>query len=256
MILSLRPGLPLSSTVECIWHYEGEAVAHGRENVLPDGRFQIVLNLAAGKGAVCGLRSQHVVVDPALISLMMGVVFRPGGAVGFLGASPLEFLDRSVPLDLVWGASPLLEQLRDTASVRTRLCRLEAALTQRMLRDRKGHTTTPRAIDYALRAFNNAPHIGTVADVSLEIGRSRRWFSQAFGEQVGMTPKRYCRLMRFQTTVRQIASGQSVNWADIAQAGGFSDQAHLVHEFRAFSGLSPERFRVAERPFPNHVRTD
>ena len=91
MLLTLYPGSPLSSVVECIWHYEGTSRVHGREHVLPDARFQIALDLDAGNGAVCGLRSQHVVIDPARIPSMMGVVFRPGGALGFLGASALEF---------------------------------------------------------------------------------------------------------------------------------------------------------------------
>jgi AraC-like DNA-binding protein len=255
MLLTLHPAFSLSSVVECIWHHEGAAVVRGREHVLPDGRFQIVFNLAAGNGAVCGLRSQHVVIDTAQIPWLMGVVFRPGGALGLLGASALEFCDRSVTLDLVWGSqtNPLLEQLRDAASAGKRLRILEAAIADRTRRD--GKAIHP-AVDYALQVFNNAPHIRTVADVSCEIGWSRRWFSHAFSEQVGMTPKRYCRLMRFQRVVRQIASGQPVDWVDVALAGGFCDQAHLVHEFRAFSGLSPERYLTAERPFPNHVRTD
>jgi transcriptional regulator GlxA family with amidase domain len=107
---------------------------------------------------------------------------------------------------------------------------------------------------YALHAFANAAQMRTVADVSREIGWSRRWLSHAFAEQVGMTPKRYCRLIRFQQVVREIASRQRVDWAGIALAGGFCDQAHLIHEFRAFSGLSPETFLASERPFPNHVR--
>src|SRR5436190_15464342 len=113
MLLILRPECPLSTVVDCIWHHESAQAVNGREHVLPDGRFQIVLNLAAGKGAVCGLRSQHVVIDTAQITSLMGVVFRPGGAVGLLGASTLEFCDRSVALDLVWGsqAAPLMEQL-------------------------------------------------------------------------------------------------------------------------------------------------
>lgn len=92
-----------------------------------------------------------------------------------------------------------------------------------------------------------------MADVSREIGWSRR--SHAFSEQVGMTPKRYCRLMRFCKIVRQIASNQPVDWVDVALAGGLFDQAHLIHEFREFSGLSPVRYLSAEHPFPNHVRT-
>jgi transcriptional regulator GlxA family with amidase domain len=71
-----------------------------------------------------------------------------------------------------------------------------------------------------------------------------------------MTPKRYCRLMRFRKVVRQIASNQPVDWVDVALSAGFCDQAHSVHEFRAFSGLSPEHYLTAEHPFPNHVRTD
>jgi len=61
--------------------------------------------------------------------------------------------------------------------------------------------------------------------------------------------------MRWRKVVRQIASNQPVDWVDVALAGGFCDQAHLIHEFRAFSGLSPERYVEAEHPFPNHVRT-
>jgi transcriptional regulator GlxA family with amidase domain len=71
-----------------------------------------------------------------------------------------------------------------------------------------------------------------------------------------MTPKRYCRLIRFCKVVRQIAAKQPVDWIDVALSGGFYDQAHLIHEFRAFSGLSPERYLRAEHPFPNHVRTE
>ena len=103
MLLTLRPECPLSTVVDCIWHHAGAQAVNGREHVLPDGRFQIVLNLAAGKGTVCGLRSQHVVIDTAQIPWMMGVVLRSGGALAFLGASALEFWNQSVALDLVWG---------------------------------------------------------------------------------------------------------------------------------------------------------
>jgi AraC-like DNA-binding protein len=92
--------------------------------------------------------------------------------------------------------------------------------------------------------------------VSREIGWSRRWFSKTFSDAVGMTPKRYSRLVRFQRVVRQLASGGRVDWAELALSGGFADQAHLIHEFRAFSGLSPESFLAAQRPSPNHLRVD
>src|SRR5947209_6607779 len=118
MLLTLRPESPLSTVVECIWHHEGAAAVNAREHVLPDGRFHIVLNLASGKGAVSGLRSQYAVIDTTQIPWAMGVVLRTVGPLVFLGASALEFWNRTVALDQVccrWGTQ-IFEKLRDAAS--------------------------------------------------------------------------------------------------------------------------------------------
>jgi AraC-like DNA-binding protein len=112
------------------------------------------------------------------------------------------------------------------------------------------------AVEYAVREFGRVPHIRSVIDVTKEAGLSRRRLSQLFREQVGITPKLYCRLHRFRHVVRQIASGGPGDWADVALAGGYCDQAHLAHEFRDFSGMSPSSYLAAERPFANHVRMD
>jgi AraC-like DNA-binding protein len=216
-----------------------------------------MLNLGAGAAAVAGLRSHHVVIDTGRVSSVMGVVFRPGAAQAFLAAPAVDFSDQAIQLDLVWGwrsADQLLDRLLEARTAETRLRIVEEALIDRMQTFRQKHLPMHPIMKYALNVFDNAPHIRTVADISREIGWSRRWFSHAFAEQVGMTPKRYCRLVRFQDVVRQTASQRSVDWAGIASAGGFCDQAHLVHEFRAFSGLTPEMFLNSERPFPNHVR--
>jgi AraC-like DNA-binding protein len=259
MILSRHPCARLSAAIESIWHYESsDTEVHGRERVLPDGRFQVALNLSGRAAAVSGLRSHHVVIDTARLSHVMGVVFRPAGARAFFEEPALDFYNRSVPLALVWGpkANHLVDRLRSEPSAPRRLAILEASLVEISSRRDSRRLTVHPAVTYALREFRNSPHIKTVSEVSREIGWSRRWFCQAFGEAVGMTPKRYCRLLRFQKVVRQIAAGRRVAWADLATSAGFVDQAHLAHEFRAFSGLSPERFLAAERPYPNHVRLD
>jgi AraC-like DNA-binding protein len=206
MILSRCPGLPLTPYVECLWHHESAAPLQYRERVLPDGRFHLMLNLGVGVAAVAGLRSHHVVVDTAQASSVMGVVFRSGAARPFLAAPAVDFFDQAVGLDLVWGprsADQLLDQLREAQTADTRLRIVEKGLVDRMQGFREKHLPIHPTVHYALRAFGNARHIRTVADVSREIRWSRRWFSHAFAEQVGMTPKRYCRLVRFQHVVRK-----------------------------------------------------
>ena len=258
MLLTHRPGPPLTSCVEALWYYDGfQTAAHHKERVLPNGRFQIVIDLSAGSGAVAGLQSQCFVIKPAAIQSVMGIIFRPGGARGFVEGPADDFYNRVVPLDAVWGsqATELRDRLGDAVTVGSKFQVLETALLQGMRRTAARLALHP-SVQYALREFRHVAHIKTVIDISREAGLSRRRFSELFREQVGMTPKLYCRLIRFRAVVRQIATGAQVEWTDVAVAGGYYDQAHLTHEFRDFSGMSPGRYLAAERPSINHVRID
>ena len=258
MLLTHRPGPPLASYVEALWYYDGYQTAQHRERVLPNGKFQVVINLSAGPGAVSGMRSQYIAIETAAIQSVMGVIFRPGGARGFFEVPANDFYNRVVPVDAVWGsqAGQLRDRLREAATVAGKFQVFETALLQVMQRGAEERLALHPSVQYALREFRHAPDIRTVTDVSREAGLSRRRFSQLFGEQVGMTPKLYCRLIRFREVVRQIAAGGPVDWAEMALAGGYCDQAHLAHEFHYFSGMCPSGYLAAGRPYANHVRMD
>src|ERR1043166_399908 len=91
MLVSSRPAPPLGSRIEVIWRYDGQESGAHRETVLPNGRWQMMINLASGQGHVCGLQSHHTVVETASIPPMLGIVFRPGGARGLFGAAADDF---------------------------------------------------------------------------------------------------------------------------------------------------------------------
>ena len=251
MLAAHRPVPPLSFLVDTLWYHHGDQSVPQPERVLPDGRFQLVLDLTAGPGVVAGMRSRYIEIDAAAIRTVMGVVFRPGGARSFFDVPAHEFYNQVVTLDLVWGASvaALRDRLMESPTVAERFQVLETALQQRVNTRLSVHP----AVGYALGAFHRAPHIQRVLNVTKDAGLSRRRLSQLFREQVGITPKLYCRLRRFQQVIRQIAAGAPVDWSDVALAGGYADQAHLSHEFREFSGLSPSACLVHARPFLNHA---
>jgi AraC-like DNA-binding protein len=256
MLLTYHPGPPLASYVEALWHYNGCHTAHHKERVLPNGRFQIFIDLLTGLGAVSGMRSHHTVIETATRQSVMGVVFRPGGARAFFDVPANDFYNQVVPLDVVWGphVTEVCARLQEVITVQGKFQVLESALIKALQRGADERLALHPSVEYALRAFRQASEIRSVIGVSKEVGRSRRRFSQLFREQIGMTPKLYCRLLRFRAVVRHIVAGGHVNWVDVAQAGGYYDQAHLAHDFRDFSGMSPGSYLVAERPFLNHVR--
>jgi AraC-like DNA-binding protein len=255
MYLEHRPANPLASFVEKLWYCGQYQAAHSKERVLPSGRFQLVIDLAESSSPplVVGMRSECGVIETAGLQSMIGVVFRPGGTVPFLRWSAGEYYNREVPLDLIWGtaATRLRDRLREACTPSARFRLLESALLQAIQ-----PVPLHSAVSYALGEFQHAPHIRGVLDVTREAGLSRRRFAQLFREQVGLTPKLYCRVRRFQEVVRKFATGAHVDFADVAVAGGYCDQAHMANDFRAFAGISPGAWLSAERPFRNHAAID
>jgi AraC-like DNA-binding protein len=272
MLLAHQPSAPLASYVEKLWYCDGYQGVHRKEKerVLPNGRFQLVISLAEGplrapgtpteewgqlaSSLVLGIRSHYSVIHTAGLQSAMGVVFWAGGARAFFDSRADAFYNESVPLDLIWGpkASELRDRLRAASTAVRKFRVLETALLERVNKGLELHT----AVRYALGAFAQTPHIRSVLDVTKETGLSRRRFAQLFREQVGLTPKLFCRLHRFQGVLRQIALGAPVDWADLALAGGYCDQAHLAHEFRDFSGVSPTAYLASERTVVNHLPID
>jgi AraC-like DNA-binding protein len=258
MHLSYKPALPLARYVQSLWYSAGHEVAHRRERVLPGGRFQIVIDLRDGASAtpalVVGMQSNYAVIDVHGIQSMMGILFRPGGSRSLFDLPSDEFYNRVIPLELVWGSTvaELRERLQEGASPAEKFRVLEAALQCRAQNHRELHC----AVQHALGEFQRVPHVQSVLGISAEAGLSRRRFAQLFREQVGLTPKLYCRILRFQGVISQISSGQDVDWAEVALATGYYDQAHLAHEFRGFSGISLGSYARHKQPWVNHVPLD
>lgn len=255
LLLARQPSQALAPYVEKLWYCSGYPVAHSRERILPNGKFQLIIDLrdsiSAAAPLVVGMQSKCNIIETQGFQSMIGVLFRPGGAQRFLKISADEFRDRVVPLDQVWGAAgaDLRDCLREAGSPQEKFRILEAAL--------QGHAETQRklhdAVRYALGEFQRVPHTQSVLAVTRKAGLSRRRFAQLFREQVGLTPKVYCRILRFQQVVGQLASGQVIDWAEVALATGHYDQAHLAHEFRAFSGLSLGSYMVTDQRWMNHI---
>jgi len=252
VVLLRRPNPALARFVELFWHDGRYRALTHRERVLPTGAFTMVFDLESGDCIVGGLRTKCIEFDTGPVGTVVGALFRPGGGRGIFDFSAEELYNETVPLDLLWGtgAGELCNRMREATCPYARLRILEDALTRRM----RERAILHPAVGYGLQEFQQVPDIGRILGVVKNAGLSRRRFSQLFREQVGLTPKLYCRLRRFHWVLGRISYGIGVEWADVAVAGGYTDQAHLVHEFREFSGFSPAAFLAAKRPSGAHVR--
>lgn len=87
-----------------------------------------------------------------------------------------------------------------------------------------------------------------VADLARATDLGERQFERRFTRAVGVSPKRYARVLRFREALRLKAEGVEAAWASVAHAAGYVDQAHMIHEFQALAGDTPERLMAAMAP--------
>jgi AraC-like DNA-binding protein len=267
------PAAPLSDFVALLWAYEGYSQPHKKERLLPDGSMELVINLhedvervydphdpekfrTVRGPLVVGAHSEFFVIDTAGQYSVVGAHFKPGGAFPFIGLPASELHNALVPLEDLWGgqAGTLRERLLEAPSGVTRLRVLERALFERagLARAGAGLRRHP-AVAFALREFRGLPHARTIAEVTGQIGLSAKRFIEVFSGEVGLTPKLFCRVRRFQRVLRAIENGRPVEWAAVATDCGYFDQAHFIHDFRAFSGLNPTSYLAQRTEHLNHV---
>ena len=99
----------------------------------------------------------------------------------------------------------------------------------------------------------NCARIGEIAD---EIGISHKHLLREFDRCVGLAPKLFARLCAFQRVIQSVGHKPSVDWAATAATCGYYDQAHLIREFRAFSGLTPTEYLTRRGPFLNYLAVE
>jgi AraC-like DNA-binding protein len=260
----MRPRSPaLAPFVASMGYLEGR-FPHGRERVLPTGTVQLLVNLdrdalhsapdglppiRTGGAALQGPSARSAVVETADQRAIVWVGFRPGGAAPFFPGLA-EARDQLVPLDAVWGrrGRALRDRLLAAGSADEMLAAVEDALLA---------AAEPPRPDPALAAAVAALHRGaSVAEAADRLGWTTKRLVRLFGAQVGLAPKRFARVRRFQRLLSAAATrlgGTGGDWARLAAECGYHDQAHMIHDFRSFAGQSPSEYTPRSAEERNHV---
>jgi AraC-like DNA-binding protein len=249
------PRPPLSEFVAMFWYFKHDEVANARERVLPTGAVDLIIRLDSGRSADSGMfgpRTRSVVINTTSKFELLGVHFKLGGGFPFLQLPMDELQDIGVSIGDLWGkndAQCLLEVLHEAATAEMKFRILERWLLK-VARDRlQSHP----AVTFAMRALCSG-RFGSAASVAEKTGYSQRHFIELFRKEVGLTPKKFQRLSRFRKVIDAVQRQTEVDWTDVGLSLGYFDQAHLIHDFRDFSGLTPEQYMKLRTGYINHVR--
>jgi AraC-like DNA-binding protein len=268
LYLTHIPKAPLCEFVELFWYYEGYTQPHAKERIMPDGSMELVINLREDESRIydtenpelfdrysgsilAGPRSGFFVIDTVGQASVIGIHFRPGGVSRFLKLPLNELQNQCVTLDCLWGraGADFRNRVLEAPTPEARLRVLEQCLLEQTARPME----QPAAVRGALHYISHQLAGLSVADLAGHIGLGRRRFIQVFSEEVGLTPKLFCRVRRFQQVLHSIHGRDDIDWADVALGCGYFDQAHFNHDFRAFSGINPSTYLRHRTDHLNHV---
>lgn len=266
---SFLPSPLLADYIENFSVFEGEAeLSPGRERRLPDGRVALVINLghdtlracAPGQGdqlqsfyggILHGAFSQASIIDATSLVTTISVNFKPGGVLPFLPLPASELTNQVVDLATLWGAAAI-DMREQVLLARTKVEQvhiIERFLLARVDEEQMAHP----AIEFALTQFLAGQERPSISEVRTQLGLPPKRFIHLFEQAVGLTPKVFCRLLRFQEVLRHIQRGQNVRWTDIALSCGYFDQAHFIHDFQSFAELTPSAYLALRGEHHNHV---
>jgi AraC-like DNA-binding protein len=266
--MPVRSPVPaLRPFIETLWVSVSDAPASRsipcREYALPAAGMHLVIRLSGqpirlidaafpdgcdyGYAVIGGARSRYYVRELMEPSLAIGATLLPGAAELLFKVRADELAERHTRLEDVWGyqVAALRQRLIETAQPEKQLDLFESFLLNRLPAIKGMHP----AVAQALAQMRGTTNIDWLAKQS---GYSHRRFIELFSSTLGLTPKLYCRVQRFQKAVRMVTGPG--DWTDIAFDLGYSDQAHFNREFREFSGMTPAEYRKLAPISPGHVR--
>jgi AraC-like DNA-binding protein len=247
----LPPPASLEPYIRCFWFLSGDDLGSAPQTIVADGRIEIILHLADpfqridanGLGRaqdnvlISGQLTSPIQVRPDGIADIVGVRFRTAAASSFFRLPLSELNDRVEPLHQV--SRRLARELYDAAA-RQRTAPARARALSRVL---ERSLLRPRdLLSACVVSALDVSHAPSVADVAALHGVSARTIERRIQENTGLSPAVLRRVMRFRRAFRELDQSPPGTWTGVAARTGYYDQAHLIRDFRQFTGASPSEF--------------
>lgn len=257
-----KPSPLLSKYIECFWvlKSDSKAVSSAPQKILPDGCVELLFHfgdpvkrhisenkvIIPPRSYISGQIKSYLLIEPTGRMGTFGIRFRPWGAHAFWDLPIHELTEKVVDLRSIWGkqAEQIESIIFDSRTDRERLRALNRFLTNQL---NLNYRIDP-ALKYALRNILRTEGQITIDCLTQNISISGRHLERKFHHIVGLTPKVFCRIIRYQRIFRIIEKNGLPKLTSVAFESGYYDQPHFIREFKEFSGQNPKAYFSQEHP--------
>ncbi len=262
------PDFPLNTLVNSMSYFEGFSALHKVDRFVPDGGIELLLNLTENSQAVyddtgtselrsyrkswvSGIRTSHINIAAGKDSTMFVVEFVPGLTFPLFPFPMHEIANSVVEADAIFGNSiaDLRERILNSETLEMKFDVLEEWLSRKLEEPNRNI----KIIRHAASLLSQLPSSYDIGEISYSTGVSNKHLAHIFKQHLGIPPKQFQRIHRFQNVLKEIEATTDPDWLTLAIGNGFYDQAHLINEFKHFCGFTPSEYLKRKGPFLNYI---
>lgn len=253
----LLPSVSLQPYIQCYWQIQSELSLASplTELMHPDGGLGMILNFGSdlvyeGKaidadGFMDGIHTKTRQMTMAGRIDAIGIRFNPGGASRFFSAPLSDISNLTLNLnDLALNQFMERCQEEKETNLEGDILKFVDSLLLKM-------QTEPRRTDLLVQTVINRIKAsrGTISigDAIIDIGKSCRQIERLFKGHIGMTPKRYARIIRVENARYLLKNNTNQSCTEIGELAGFYDQAHFIREFKSIVDMPPMKYLSFKR---------
>ncbi len=246
----------LEKHIESILYFKTFTPDHSIERIVPTGHVFVIFELdniprntfdnetlkplkTFSKVWVSGTHRNFISISAHQNSEMLVIQFKPTGAFPFLHCPVQELNDKVVSAKEIFGKEIL--DLREKIFVAENP-QVKFNLVSSWLENR--FDSKKEAPEYLL-TFAERLQKEPVSNLNKIIDSypaTQKQLIEHFKKYIGLTPKYYHRILRFNEILKKINKKEKVSWTDVAYSCDYSDQSHFIKEFFLFSGFNPQEF--------------
>lgn len=247
----IPPSSILSPYVKHYWTLEIKGVLPISERIIPTGcvnmifhrgnsLFSVTDNQMQPDSFICGHSVNYSDLSSSGNLNMIVVVFHPYGASTFFKNPMNEFYSACIPTSDLSDISykELHNKVLETLDNASAIYLIEQFLIKRL--NNSGNDLNRRRMMKAIEAINHQSY--NIRSLAAMACLSYKQFNRLFTQYIGANPKEFSRIVRFQRALDMLETKSISNLTQLSYESGFSDQSHLIKEFKAFSGYTPKEF--------------
>lgn len=180
---------------------------------------------------------------------LFSITFHPEGLMAFFRVPASELFNRSLPLCAVSPdlATRLTHSLEDAPDTLSRVAIAEKAFTDLLHREIRKYEHS--RMQHTIRIIKSTQGKAPITRLASEACLSRKQLERQFNDLVGVSPKQYLKTIRLQAALFRKATDPSISMAALACDCGYFDQAHLTHDFKTLTGLTPLQYFETCQPY-------